>query len=170
VPSDWKSANVCPIFKKGSRNDIGNYRQDSLTSVLCKITETESIIKIAMTQFADECDLVCSKQHGLVWGRSCLTNLLESLEAWTNTLDEGYGLDIIYLDYQNAFLIKNYLLKLISFRKPDEIMNWIETFLSGRRIRVEVQGAFSSWTDILSGVPQASVYDYPVYHIYPVCQ
>jgi len=25
VPSDWKFANVCPIFKKGSRNDAGNY-------------------------------------------------------------------------------------------------------------------------------------------------
>ena len=36
-------------------------------------------------------------------GRSCLTNLLESLETWTKTLDEGYGLDIVYLDYRKAF-------------------------------------------------------------------
>ena len=36
-------------------------------------------------------------------GKSCLTNLLESLECWTKALDDGYGLDIIYLDYRMAF-------------------------------------------------------------------
>jgi len=36
--------------------------------------------------------------------RSCLTNILESLEAWTKALDDGYGIDlIINLDYRKAF-------------------------------------------------------------------
>jgi len=38
-------------------------------------------------------------------GRSCLTNLLETPESWTQALDEGYVslIDVIYLDYQKAF-------------------------------------------------------------------
>jgi len=35
--------------------------------------------------------------------RSCLTNLLEPLEAWTSTLDEGFDVDVVHLDYKKAF-------------------------------------------------------------------
>ena len=51
----------------------------------------------------DKNDIVTSNQHGFIHGRSCLTNLLETLESWTKLLEEGYGLDVIYLDYRKAF-------------------------------------------------------------------
>ena len=40
VPTDWKVANVTPIFKKGSKTDPGNYRPVSLTSVVCRVMES----------------------------------------------------------------------------------------------------------------------------------
>ena len=40
VPSEWKDANITPLFKKGSRNKPENYRPVSLTSVVCKLLET----------------------------------------------------------------------------------------------------------------------------------
>ena len=40
IPSDWKGANITPLFKKGSRNKPENYRPVSLTSVVCKLLET----------------------------------------------------------------------------------------------------------------------------------
>ena len=40
VPSEWKEANITPLFKKGSRNKPNNYRPVSLTSVVCKLLET----------------------------------------------------------------------------------------------------------------------------------
>ena len=40
IPEDWKSAEITPIFKKGSRNEPGNYRPVSLTCIVCKVMES----------------------------------------------------------------------------------------------------------------------------------
>jgi len=40
VPRDWRSANVTPLFKKGSRHEASNYRAVSLTSQICKVVES----------------------------------------------------------------------------------------------------------------------------------
>ena len=39
IPDDWKKANITCIFKKGNKQDPGNYRPVSLTSVICKLLE-----------------------------------------------------------------------------------------------------------------------------------
>ena len=39
VPSLWKLANVCPVYKKGNRSDINNYRPISLMSCVGKLVE-----------------------------------------------------------------------------------------------------------------------------------
>ena len=49
VPSEWKEANISPLFKKGSRNKPENYRPVSLTSVVCKLLET--LIRDHMVEF-----------------------------------------------------------------------------------------------------------------------
>ena len=40
VPEDWRVTNVTPLFKKGSREELGNYRPVSLTSVVRKVFQT----------------------------------------------------------------------------------------------------------------------------------
>jgi len=48
VPEDWGKANVTPVFKKGKKEDPGNYRLVSLTSIPGKVMEhliLEAIIK-----------------------------------------------------------------------------------------------------------------------------
>ena len=93
VPTDWRLANITPLFKKGAKSDPSNYRPVSLTSVVCKLME--SIIRdVLVTALKDK--FSCS-QHGFMKHRSCLTNISESLEAWTKALDEGNGIDTQFI-------------------------------------------------------------------------
>jgi len=52
VPGDWRIVIVTPIYKKGQKEDPGNYRLVSLTSVLVKITE--SFIPSALTEHVSD--------------------------------------------------------------------------------------------------------------------
>ena len=88
LPLEWKS-------------ELRNCRPVSLTTVPCKIME--SIITDKMLKFAQENSFMTSDQHGFMKSRSCLTNVLETLEDWTKALHSGYGIDVIYLYYQKAF-------------------------------------------------------------------
>ena len=85
VPDDWKAANVTPIFKKGSKNEIGNYRPVSLTSQICKLLEM--IIRDSLVEHLDSNSLITASQHGFGRGGSCLSNLLQCLDRITNTTD-----------------------------------------------------------------------------------
>ena len=87
MPADWKLANVSPIRKKGSRAMASNYRPVSLTCLASKLME--SIIRDAMVRHLLENDLCTTAQHGFTNGRSCLTNLLETFESWTEDVDKG---------------------------------------------------------------------------------
>ena len=49
IPEDWKKANVSPIFKKGDRSGIENYRPVSLTSMYGNVLE--KIIKEKIEMF-----------------------------------------------------------------------------------------------------------------------
>ena len=74
VPSEWKEANITPLFKKGSRNKPDNYRVVSLTSGVCKLLET--LIRGHMVEFLVKHKLINTYEHGFLKARSCLTNLL----------------------------------------------------------------------------------------------
>jgi hypothetical protein len=158
VPADWKEANVTPIFKKGAKSKPENYRPVSLTSVSCKIME--SIIRDAMTEHLHNCNLIKKSQHGFLKDRSCVTNLLEFLEKATSVVDSGKGFDVIYLDFAKAFdkvPLERLLSKCRAHGIRGRVLCWIRSWLTGRRQRVVLNGRFSSWEDVLSGVPQGSV-------------
>ncbi|KAK4825967.1 hypothetical protein QYF61_003536 [Mycteria americana] len=86
VPADWKLASVIPIYK-GVREDPGNYRFVSLTSVPGKITE--KIIQGTIERHLKNNAVIRHSQHGFTKGKSCLTNLMSFYDKVTRLVDEG---------------------------------------------------------------------------------
>jgi hypothetical protein len=158
VPNDWRKANVTAIFKKGDKASPCNYRPVSLTSQVCKVLE--SLIRDSILDHVREYNLIRETQHGFLRKRSCLTNLLEFLETVSNYVDQGYPIDVIYLDFQKAFdkvPHKRLMLKIEALGIIGEVYNWIEDWLKDREQRVVLLGSSSNWIKVKSGVPQGSV-------------
>jgi len=129
---------------KGSRNDTANNRPVSLTSTPCEVMEC--IVRDTLLQFVTDKNML-STWFQEKTRRSCLTNLLETFEAWTSTLDEGFGVDVMYLDYRKAFDTvphNRLMLKQTNLGLHGDILRWIRKFITGRKIRVGLRGSFFS--------------------------
>ncbi|PKU31448.1 rna-directed dna polymerase from mobile element jockey-like [Limosa lapponica baueri] len=87
VPVDWKLGTVTPIYKNSQKEDPGNYRPVSLTSVSGKVKE--QIILSAITWHVQDIQVIRHSQHGFTKGGSCLTNLISFYDKVICLVDEG---------------------------------------------------------------------------------
>ena len=158
VPLDWRSADVCPLHKKGSEDQARNYRPVSLTSVPGKVLE--SIVKDRIVSHLDRNELLLGSQHGFRLGSSCLTNLLEFYHNIIGAYDRSRSADVVFLDFQKAFdkvPHKRLMLKVRALGIGGALAEWLQAWLSDRRQRVVLGGEPSAWSEVTSGVPQGSV-------------
>lgn len=158
VPKTWKSGNITAIFKKGSKSDPGNYRPVSLTSVICKLME--KLIRAEVVKHMEKNKLFSKKQFGFLKGRSTTLQLLKVLDEWTEILDNGGTIDVVYMDFMKAFdkvPHRRLINKLKSYGISNQLINWIANFLNERNQTVKVNGSQSSTRPVTSGIPQGSV-------------
>ena len=81
VPEECRKASVTPVFKKRKKENPGNYRLVSLTSIPGKIMEQLSL-EVIIRQ-VEEKKIIRSSQHGFTKGKSCFTILMEFYDGMT---------------------------------------------------------------------------------------
>src|SRR5664279_3063394 len=89
-----------------------------------------------------------------------MLQLMKIIDMWTECLESGGQIDVIYTDLEKAFdkVPHNLLIqKLRNFYINEVCIKWIESFLANRRQRVNINGSYSEWARVISGIPQGSV-------------
>ena len=158
LPRDWINANICAIHKKGNKSDLSNYRPISLTSISCKVME--GFVRDHLLKHFIDNKLFNNNQFGFLKGRSTMLQLLHIMDEWTECLESGGQINAIYADFEKAFdKVSHKLLlhKLHFYNLSEPVILWIKSFLCNRKQRVKINGFYSEWADVISGIPQGTI-------------
>ena len=101
--------------------------------------------------------LLHDEQYGFVPGRSTTFYFLKVLDEWTEVVDRGKEVDVVYLEFRKAFDSVPHL-RIINILEQYGIrarnLQWIEQFLKSREQLVLLNQAKSLWHAVVSVVPQ----------------
>lgn len=156
VPDDMKIARVCPIFKKNSRLDVGNYRPVSILVVVSKILEKS--VYSQLEKYLVRNNILYSLQSGFRSSHSTDTCLIHLLDHIKTQSSKGLYTGMIMLDLQKAFdTVDHYILCNKLQTMGIKSTKWFESYLMDRKQKVSVNGTESNFQNISCGVPQGSI-------------
>ena len=135
-----------------------NYRPVSLTCITCKLFE--HIVCRHILDHVEDHKILTNLQHGFRSGRSCETQLITTTHDLLSSFNSKSQIDVAILDFSKAFDTvphSGLLGKLEHYGIASKILLWITNFLNNRKQRLVVDGSFSNYADVESGVPQGTV-------------
>ena len=155
-PSELKLADVIPVHKKNSKNVKDNYRPVSILSNISKLYE-----RAIYEQLQSYFEKIFSKfQCGFRKGYNAQNCLLVLIEKWKESIDNGGAFGALLTDLSKAFdcLSHDLLIsKLDAYGLDRKSLKLVYNYLSNRKQRVKINESYSSWDQIVFGVPQGSI-------------
>ena len=155
-PTSLKTADVTPIHKETEKILKKNYRPISILPILSKLYEGNMNEQI----------LTYIEKHlspylfGYRKGYGTQHCLLVMIEMWRKALDEKKVAGAILTDLSKAFDCLSHdllIAKLEAYGFDKSALELIYDYLKNRMQRTKVNGSYSSWRELLSGVPQGSI-------------
>ena len=156
-PSEWKKAKIFPLFKKGSEVHKENYHPVSILSPLSRVLE--KLVYSQIYDYFEKHKLFSSSLHGYRQNRSTLTALLCLYDKWITVTSNRQIPGIVLVDLSAAFNLGNpqiLLKKLKIYIIQDEMLNWIQRYLTDREQTVWIDHIFIEFLSSNLGVPQGS--------------
>lgn len=157
-PDQMKIAKVLPLFKKGKKNDLANYRPISLLPQFSKILEKLFVVRL--NKFINKNNILSNSQYGFRSNHSTSTAIIELAEEITNAMDKEHVLVSVFVDLQKAFDTLDHeilLNKLYKYGIRGVVHQWVKSYLKDRKQFVQINNTKSKYCNIACGVPQGSV-------------
>ena len=155
-PDDLKFADINPIFKKEDTLNKENYRPISILSHLSKVFERilyKQIDNFMKNKFSP---YLCGfrKNHNAQY------SLLKMIENWKKQLDNGEKVGVMFMYLSKAFDTINHSLLLAKLKAhgfSNQALRLLQSYLCSRFQRSIINGSFSTWNEVITGVPQGSI-------------
>ena len=158
-PEHFKHATVIPIFKKGTKTDISNYRPVSILPFIGKVFE--KCIFNRIVKFTSTHNIISPNQFGFTKGKSTQDAIFrlsdEIYNCWNNN-DSSFILNI-FVDFRKCFDTINHqiiLNKMEMYGIRGIFLKLIECYLTNRTQSVRISTEISSPRAITVGTPQGS--------------
>ena len=149
-------ADVTPLHNKGKKDLKENYRPVSILPVFSKVFERSMF---AQTSSIFD-NFLPRQQCGFRKGYSTQQCLLALLEKWKRAVDSGQIFGALFTDLSKAFDCLDHELliaKLNAYGFSLPALKLVHDYLSNRKQRTTVNRTYSSWLEIVLGVPQGSI-------------
>lgn len=161
-PNQLKFAEVKPLFKKGDRENPGNYRPVSILNSFSKIFE--KVANNQISSFFETNFIFSSNQYGFRPDLNTNKAISHLLNHIARGLDESRSTAAVFCDLSKAFDCVSHdvlLDKLKFYNFSHKSLSWIKSYLSNRKQRTvlfhkNIKYA-SDWQEIKHGVPQGSI-------------
>ncbi|CAH1721690.1 unnamed protein product [Aphis gossypii] len=153
IPKEWNESLICPIFKKGNRNKVENYRGITLLNSGYKILSL--IIFKRLQVYTDE--IVGDYQSGFRKNKSTTDHIFVLRQVMERSYEYAKDLHMVFIDYKQAYdsIDREILWKILkNFGLPTKLINMIKLCNTNISSRVKVNNEISSPFTINSGLKQ----------------
>lgn len=166
VPTTWKIARITPVFKKGCKTNVGDYRPVSNLNSISKLFELCILERFEALDFDN---LMGKFQHGFRKGHNTETAILDLMENITTEVELKKFVCVYSADLTAAFdlLRKEALIvQLIKKGVPNYLINTISEYITDRFGYVQVEASRSIVKRIRAGCIQGSIIGPLLFNIY----